>query len=66
MVYVQSPGQQETDEKFGRLWFASLARFHKGATGAWHLSLLAPVAQPFIRHGRRWAREGKFCLLRKA
>ena len=29
MVYVQSPGQQETDEKFGRLWFASLARFHK-------------------------------------
>ena len=29
MVYVQSQGQQETDEKFGRLWFASLARFHK-------------------------------------
>ena len=29
MVYVQSPGQQETDEKFGRLWFASLASFHK-------------------------------------
>jgi len=29
MVYVQSPGQQETDEKFGHLWFASLARFHK-------------------------------------
>jgi len=27
--HVQSPGQQETDEKFGRLWFASLARFHK-------------------------------------
>ncbi len=29
MVYVESPGKQETDEKFGRLWFASLARFHK-------------------------------------
>ena len=29
MVYAQSPGQQETDEKFGRVWFASLARFHK-------------------------------------
>jgi len=29
VVYAQSPGQQETDEKFGRVWFASLARFHK-------------------------------------
>mgnify|MGYP006388724949 CR=1 FL=1 len=29
MVYVESPGKQETDEKFGRLWFASLARFHR-------------------------------------
>ena len=29
MVYVESPSKQETDEKFGRLWFASLARFHR-------------------------------------
>ena len=29
MVYIESPNKQETDEKFGRLWFASLARFHR-------------------------------------
>ena len=27
MVYVESPGKQETDEKFGRLWFATKLRF---------------------------------------
>ena len=29
MSFVQSPRKQETDEKFGRVWFAALARFHK-------------------------------------
>jgi integron integrase len=29
MVYVEKPSQRETDEKYGRLWFASLAKFHK-------------------------------------
>jgi hypothetical protein len=27
MSFVQSPGKQETDEKFGRVWFAALASF---------------------------------------
>ncbi len=29
MSFVESPGKQETDEKYGRVWFAALARFHK-------------------------------------
>ena len=29
MVYVETLGKRETDEKFGRLWFTSLTRFHR-------------------------------------
>ena len=29
MAYVESPGKHETDEKFGRLWFTLLAKFHR-------------------------------------
>lgn len=29
MVYVEKPSQRETDEKYGRLWFAPLTKFHK-------------------------------------
>jgi integron integrase len=29
MSFAQSPGKQESNEKFGRVWFAALARFHK-------------------------------------
>ena len=29
MAFVETAGKRETDEKFGRLWFTSLTRFHR-------------------------------------